>query len=54
MPDIFDPYFTTKEQGKGSGVGLYMCRTVIETNMSGKISARNEEDGAVFTITLPR
>lgn len=54
MPDIFDPYFTTKEQGKGSGVGLYMCRTVIETNMSGKISARNEDDGAVFTITLPR
>ncbi len=54
MPDIFGPYFTTKEQGKGTGVGLYMCRTVIETNMNGKITARNENGGAVFTITLPR
>ncbi|QAR33389.1 PAS domain-containing sensor histidine kinase [Geovibrio thiophilus] len=54
MSDIFDPYFTTKEQGKGSGVGLYMCRTVVETNMNGQITARNEDSGAVFTIILPR
>ena len=54
MPEIFLPYFTTKEQGKGTGVGLYMCRTVIETNMDGKINARNENSGAAFTIELPR
>jgi PAS domain S-box-containing protein len=53
FPNIFDPYFTTKEPGKGTGVGLYMCKTAIETHMNGSISARNENDGAVLTITIP-
>lgn len=47
---IFEPYFTTKEQGKGTGMGLYMSKMIIEDNMDGKLSLINESDGACFTI----
>jgi|GEM_PF-1970436 len=50
---VFDPYFTTKEQGKGTGLGLYMSKTVIENNMSGHITLENTSQGAVLTIILP-
>ena len=47
---VFEPYFTTKEQGKGTGMGLYMSKVIIETNMKGSLSAKNIEGGASFTI----
>lgn len=50
---IFDPYFTTKEEGKGTGIGLYMTKTIIENNMSGKLSVKNINDGVIFTIIIP-
>lgn len=50
---IFDPYFTTKEQGKGTGIGLYMAKTIIERNMGGSLTACNDAGGALFTLTLP-
>gem|GEM_PF-1426855 len=53
LPKIFDPYFSTKEQGKGTGVGLYMSRVIIERSFKGTISAQNIEDGAQITIELP-
>jgi len=54
---IFNPYFTTKEEGKGTGVGLYMT-TQIVNNMNGSIKVENSElfakaKGAKFTIELP-
>ncbi|OGT98110.1 MAG: hypothetical protein A2X80_02025 [Geobacteraceae bacterium GWB2_52_12] len=49
---IFDPYFTTKEPDKGTGVGLYMSKTIIEKNMGGTLSARNVDGGAQFRIVL--
>jgi len=52
MDRIFEPYFTTKEQGKGTGIGLYMAKEIIERNMGGKLSVENVNDGARFTIEL--
>ncbi len=50
---VFEPYFTTKEEGKGTGIGLYMSKIIIEKNMKGKLSVNNTEDGAEFTISIP-
>ena len=47
---VFEPYFTTKEQGKGTGMGLYMSKMIIEDNMNSVLKVENKYDGACFTI----
>jgi len=47
---VFEPYFTTKEQGKGTGMGLYMSKMIIEDNMGGKLSVKNIDNGTCFYI----
>ncbi|MCK5110649.1 MAG: DUF3365 domain-containing protein [Arcobacteraceae bacterium] len=47
---IFESYYTTKEQDKGTGVGLYMSKMIIEDTMGGKISVANVDGGTKFTI----
>jgi len=49
---IYDPYFTTKEEGKGTGIGLYMSKIIVENNMSGTLRAFNDAEGANFVIEL--
>jgi len=48
---IFEPYFTTKEDG--TGIGLYMAKVIIEDKMRGTISVKNDSDNVIFTIKLP-
>ena len=52
LDKIFDPYFTTKELGKGTGLGLFMSKTIIENNMGGRLAVRNLGDGVEFRITV--
>ncbi|MCX8026906.1 MAG: HAMP domain-containing histidine kinase, partial [Thermodesulfovibrionales bacterium] len=48
---VFDPYFTTKYEG--TGIGLYICKNLVEQSFGGSISVVNGNRGAVFTIKIP-
>ena len=49
---LFDPYFTTKGPDKGTGIGLFMSKSIIEKNMGGKLTVRNIGNGAEFRIEV--
>lgn len=51
---IFEPYFTTKFQDQGTGIGLYMCKNIIEKSMQGTLDIRNNKDGVLCTISIPK
>jgi signal transduction histidine kinase len=50
---LFEPYFTTKKEGEGTGIGLYMSRLIIEESMGGKISFSSDPERTAFRIDLP-
>jgi len=47
---IFEPYFTTKFQSQGTGIGLYMSKVILNQHFNSDIYAYNSENGAVFVI----
>ena len=51
---VFQPYFTTREDVGGTGIGLYMSKLIIEKSMGGVLMVQNCNGGAKFTIRLKR
>lgn len=49
---IFEPYFTTKNQSIGTGMGLYIAKMIIENGMDGSLMVENTDKGAKFSIVL--
>ena len=50
---IFEPYFTTKHQSQGTGLGLHMSYKIITESLNGRIYVQNTDNGAKFIINLP-
>lgn len=50
---IFDPFFSTKKEGKGSGLGLWICYGIMQRH-GGTIEAVRKERGTGFLLTLPK
>ncbi|MDP8209557.1 MAG: HAMP domain-containing sensor histidine kinase, partial [Candidatus Stygibacter australis] len=51
LPKIFEPYYTTKK-GKGTGVGLYVAKNLIEKNMGGRLTVSSTDKSTTFRIEL--
>ncbi len=54
LPQIFNPYYTTKGASSGTGMGLYMSKMIVEKEMGGDLAAANTDNGARFTIKLQK
>ncbi len=54
LQDIFNPYFTTKHESQGTGLGLYILKMIIEESMSGSVRVFNKNSGVNFKIIIPK
>jgi signal transduction histidine kinase len=52
MPKIFDPFFSTKGVGEGTGLGLTVSKAIVEQH-GGEITVETSEQGTTFTVKLP-
>ena len=53
FPKIYNPYFTTKHASKGTGLGLYILKILIEESMFGRVEIKNINLGIICNLTIP-
>ena len=53
LPKIFNPYFTTKHQSVGTGLGLHMSKRIVQESLQGDLYAKNSKNGGMFIIEIP-
>ncbi|MCK4728327.1 MAG: GAF domain-containing protein [Desulfobacterales bacterium] len=53
MKDMFKPFFTTKEVGKGTGLGLYISYEIVRRHNGHIFAKNNAQGGATFRVELP-
>ena len=51
---VFEPYFSTKKEEEGTGIGLYMGKTIVNKHLHGSIEAKNIDNGVCFRIKIPK
>ena len=54
LTKIFEPYYTTKTDRNGTGLGLYMSRMLAILHLQGSLEAENTSGGACFKLYLPQ
>jgi signal transduction histidine kinase len=53
LDKIYDPYFTTKHKSKGTGLGLYILKMIIEESMQGKVELISSKDATICNLYIP-
>ncbi len=53
LSNIFDPYFTTKSKEEGTGLGLYITKSIVENAFDGSVNLIQTDTGSLFEIEIP-